>query len=109
MLFRSIYAGQGATAVLAPCVLLWAMLYTLGLILEGRSYAMRFELQRLLLLVPLGTAAMQGGTIAGADAGEVWVACLIYILASIAGLGLCAASRSVSALEQDNKYFKTDS
>jgi len=53
-----IYATHGAQAVLVPCLLLWAHLYTLGLLNEDRPYAARFELLRLFLIVPVGFYAM---------------------------------------------------
>jgi len=52
------YALLGARAVFVPCILLWSQLYTLGLLNEDRAFAKRFELLRLLLLVPVGFYAM---------------------------------------------------
>jgi alkylglycerol monooxygenase len=49
-----VFAIHGAPVVLVPCLLLWANLYTLGLLNEGRPYAARFELVRLFLIVPVG-------------------------------------------------------
>ncbi len=49
-----VFAMHGAQVVLVPCLLLWANLYTLGLLNEGRPYAARFELARLFLIVPVG-------------------------------------------------------
>ncbi len=53
-----LFASAGAGAVLIPCLMLWAQLYTLGLLNEGRAYATRFELLRLLVVVPVGAAAL---------------------------------------------------
>lgn len=52
------FAAKGAQAVLVPCVLLWSILYTLGLLNENRPYAVRFELLRLFVVVPVGVIAM---------------------------------------------------
>ncbi len=52
------FATQGGQFVLVPCLLLWTNLYTLGLLNEGRPYAARFELLRLLLVIPIGFYAM---------------------------------------------------
>lgn len=49
-----VFAAHGTQVVLVPCLLLWANLYTLGLLNEGRPYAARFELVRLFLIVPVG-------------------------------------------------------
>jgi sterol desaturase/sphingolipid hydroxylase (fatty acid hydroxylase superfamily) len=48
------FATQGAQVILVPCLLLWANLYTLGLLNEGRPYATQFELVRLFLIAPVG-------------------------------------------------------
>jgi sterol desaturase/sphingolipid hydroxylase (fatty acid hydroxylase superfamily) len=50
------FAVVGAQAVVIPCVLLWTQLWTIGLINEGRPYAVRAELTRLLIVVPAGIA-----------------------------------------------------
>ena len=52
------FAEQGAGAVVVPCVQLWAALYTLGLLNEGKRYAWLFELIRVLLILPLGVALL---------------------------------------------------
>lgn len=53
-----VFAEKGAQAVLVPCVLLWSILVTLGLLNENRPYAIRFELLRLFVVVPVGVIAM---------------------------------------------------
>ena len=60
MLTADVFASNGTQAVLVPCLLLWSILYTLGLLNEGRPYAARFELLRLVVVVPLGIYAMGG-------------------------------------------------
>ena len=40
----ALFATAGATAVLIPCLLLWALLYTLGMLNEGRPYALRLDM-----------------------------------------------------------------
>jgi len=52
------FASHGAQSVLVPCLLLWTNLYTLGLLNEVRPYAARFELLRLLVVIPIGFYAM---------------------------------------------------
>ena len=54
----ALFASVGAGPVLVPCLMLWAQLYTLGLLNEGRVYATRFELLRLLVVVPTGAIAL---------------------------------------------------
>ena len=48
-----LYASRGPEAVLVPCLLLWAHLYAIGILNEGRAYAIRTEVIRLLLLLPM--------------------------------------------------------
>ncbi len=76
----------GPPAVLLPCLLLWAQLYTLGVINEGRTKALRLETLRVLLIVPIGVALMQiTGDIA--PPGEIlWGTTIAYVVASIVGL-----------------------
>ncbi len=81
-----LYAEQGTTAVLLPCLLLWAALYALGMMTEGRSHAVRFELIRLFVIVPLGVAAMISTAIITTDTAKSWLITVIYVLASAAGL-----------------------
>jgi alkylglycerol monooxygenase len=74
------YATKGAQAVLVPCLLLWANLYTLGLLNEGQRHGARFELLRLLVVLPLGLYAMTSSLIIITPAAGLIVA--IYILVS---------------------------
>jgi sterol desaturase/sphingolipid hydroxylase (fatty acid hydroxylase superfamily) len=71
------FAEAGLEAVLVPCLLLWAQLWTIGLLNEGRRYAVRAELVRLLLVVPAGMALIGGGN---------WPAVIGYVAVSVAWL-----------------------
>jgi hypothetical protein len=68
---------MGAVGVLIPCLMLWAQLWTIGLLNEGREHAVRMELARLLLVVPVGTAALQGA---------FWLVVIAYIGLSLTWL-----------------------
>ena len=81
-----LYAQQGAAVVLVPCLQLWALLYTLGLLDEMRPYALRFEALRLLVIVPLGILAF------GTQAAWLVPTAAGYILASLIGLILIRKS-----------------
>jgi sterol desaturase/sphingolipid hydroxylase (fatty acid hydroxylase superfamily) len=88
-----VFAAAGAKAVLLPCALLWATLYSFGLLSESRPRAYRFELLRLLVILPLGVAGMmQAGLIETPDYSAVWVATVVYILLSALALRLAANS-----------------
>ena len=75
------YATDGVGAVVVPCLLLWAALYSFGVINEGRAGAVRFELARLLLLMPAGFYWIQ--TQAGTQLPlSAWLALAVYSVAS---------------------------
>lgn len=89
----ALFAAAGAGAVLVPCLMLWAQLYTLGLLNEGRAYAARFELLRLLIIVPVGTIVLiLDGRIA-LSPDLIAVVSGGYVIASLAALYL--ASRHI--------------
>jgi hypothetical protein len=48
-----VYAKEGAQAVLIPCIGLWLLLLSLGLLNEGRASARALEFLRLFVIVPL--------------------------------------------------------
>jgi hypothetical protein len=97
----NLYATQGAVAVLLPCGLLWATLYGLGLVSEGRSYARGVEWFRLLCIMPAGTwSLLQAGTIAEQRAGSAWLWLAAYIVVS--GLTLTLSARDEQIMESIN-------
>ena len=96
------YAEQGASTVLVPCLLLWATLYTLGLFTEARSYAVRFELIRLLMIVPLSVAAMLATSLIIESADGAWLIAGIYSLSSVAVLEIATANKHRQAKMTDN-------
>lgn len=73
------FAEQGANAVVVPCCVLWATLYTMGLFTEGKRYAFRLELIRVLLL-PLA------GLLLEASPGWLPLTLAAYTLVSIISL-----------------------
>lgn len=93
----NLFAQSGAEAVLLPCILLWATLYSFGLLSESRSYALRFELVRLFGILPLGIAGMQRLFLLAEEAsGSVWIGTVIYVLISALVLRVAAAPRDVT-------------
>jgi len=76
----------GAQGVLLPCLMLWAQLYGLGLFNEGKSYALRFELFRLLLVTPAGVIGLQLIQAPGIELGNLWGGVLVYVTLSLVGL-----------------------
>ena len=100
-----LFAESGPAAVLAPCLLLWAQLYTVGLLNEGRPYALRLEMVRLLAVVPLGIVALQRGPHVGVDAGVLVGAGALYVAVSLGGLAFASATPYEKKLKQLVKRF----
>ena len=95
------FARSGVTAVFLPCLLLWASLYSFGLLSETRSYAVRLELLRLLAILPLGIAAMMPSTITdAASMSTVWVATAAYSIVSTVCLWVASGHASGEALSR---------
>ena len=83
-----IFALSGLRAALVPVLLLWALLYTVGLLNEGRDYAVRAEVVRLLAVMPLGGIALALDSSLGATPVSIAVAVGAYVVASIGALYL---------------------
>ena len=81
LVVSNMFATRDMGTVLVPCLLLWTHIYTLGLLSEGRSYAVRFEIVRLLIVLPLGAAIFFG---ASSIEPLAWVAA--YVGLSICGV-----------------------
>jgi sterol desaturase/sphingolipid hydroxylase (fatty acid hydroxylase superfamily) len=86
----NVYATQGASAVVLPCLLLGATLYAMGLLSEGRSYAARFEVLRLLVIMPLGVLAMLRIGLLGSLDPLLVAGATTYLIASFIGLSFSA-------------------
>ena len=82
----ALFATSGARAVLVPCVLLWVLLYTLGLLNEGRRYAVRLELARVLVIVPAGMLGIVLTELLPVPSSWLWMGTAAYLAASLAGL-----------------------
>jgi sterol desaturase/sphingolipid hydroxylase (fatty acid hydroxylase superfamily) len=83
-----LYVRGGTWAVLVPCILLWAQLYTLGLINDGRPYAVRFELARLVLVTPLGVTGLVMRSDIGVSGSWLWGLAAAYVLISLVFLSM---------------------
>jgi len=101
----ALFATAGAVAVLLPCVLLWALLYTLGLLNEGRPYGVRFELARVLVIVPAGALGIVLTGQPPAPSAWLWAGIAAYVAASLAGI-----HRAAQEIEKDilNQTLITD-
>jgi sterol desaturase/sphingolipid hydroxylase (fatty acid hydroxylase superfamily) len=76
----NIYAKEGVQAVLIPCIGLWLLLLSLGLLNEGRASARLLEFLRLIVVVPLllwllNMSVMRVGIVA-------WLLAVAYVVGS---------------------------
>jgi sterol desaturase/sphingolipid hydroxylase (fatty acid hydroxylase superfamily) len=96
-----LYLAQGLAAVVLPCLALWFLLYSLGMLNEGRAWARRIELLRLLVVVPalvIAFAATQHDL-----SGAAWVAAAVYVLGSTAWLVMVRFNDNKVVLNQIEK------
>jgi len=92
-----VFVRDGAWAAIVPCLALWVLLLSLGMLNEGRRYARTFEFLRLLLVTP---AILYGIHVTGSGVPELaWGAAAVYVLASSAWL-LLARSQELVAVKQ---------
>lgn len=81
LLISEAFASIGAKQVFIPCLLLWAQLYTLGLLNECRPHATRFELVRLVVVLPVGLLALDLSLLIMTPL--LWSIASLYILGSL--------------------------
>jgi sterol desaturase/sphingolipid hydroxylase (fatty acid hydroxylase superfamily) len=96
-----LFATSGAMAVLLPCVLLWVLLYTLGLLNEGRPYAVRYERARLLVVVPAGILGIVLAGPGAMPAAWLWAGAGVYVAVSLAALQQADRDREKNILNQE--------
>ena len=92
LLIGELYIQGGSSAVLVPCLLLWAQLYSIGLLNEGRPYAKRIELLRVLIAVPLSYLLLvQQGLVTSDSQANGWLIVMVYAIGSAIWLRLLPA------------------
>ena len=96
-----LFATSGATGVLLPCVLLWVLLYTLGLLNEGRPYAARAERARLLVVMPAGVLGIVLASPALLPVAWLWTGTVIYVAASLSALHRASRDSQEYVLNHD--------
>jgi sterol desaturase/sphingolipid hydroxylase (fatty acid hydroxylase superfamily) len=89
----SVFAEQGAAAVLLPCLLLWVTLYSLGMISENRPRARGFEVLRLLVVTPLAILGLDRLGLLEQSV-ILWAVAALYAVVSLA---ILPASRPQAA------------
>lgn len=97
LVILQLIAGGVMRTTVGPCVLLWAQLYLLGLLSEGRASAVRVELLRLLVFNPLVALSLPYTGIAVSGAG--WTLAVVYSLLSLGWILLLKPSFKTIANE----------
>ena len=89
-----LFAEKGANAVIVPCIALWTTLLSLGFLSEMKRFAFRFELVRLLVIVPICVIALGfNGTLSDRQFGVVTANLILASL--IATIVLYLTMRSI--------------
>ena len=88
---------SGARGVIVPCLAVWVLLYSIGMLNEGRERAQSFELLRLLAILPALLLAQH--LTQGPLPQLAWVAAGVYMLASATWL-LLSRSESFIYIKQ---------
>ena len=81
LLISEAFASMSVQYVFVPCILLWSQLYTLGLLNENRAYAVRFELVRLIVVLPIGLLALDTALLTMTPL--LWIIVSSYVLGSL--------------------------
>ncbi|MCO4811012.1 MAG: sterol desaturase family protein [Gammaproteobacteria bacterium] len=90
-----LYQSVGASAVIIPCVALWALLLSLGWLNQGKAFARTVELVRLLVVVPLLLLLAQPAGLA--VNALVWAVTAVYLVVSALWLVRVRKSNEVFA------------
>jgi sterol desaturase/sphingolipid hydroxylase (fatty acid hydroxylase superfamily) len=93
LLIADLYAKAGAVAVIWPCLVLWTQLYTIGLFNEGRVYAARLEVVRLVLVVPVAAGLFVASSAIPVATALLWAVVGGYVVISSVGLLFAAARK----------------
>jgi len=84
----AVFTSAALSTSLVLCLLFWFLVYNLAVINEGRPGAVRLELVRLLVAVPLGALWLARAEPTWFVDAALWPALGGYVALSLAGLGL---------------------
>jgi hypothetical protein len=89
-----LYASQGLQAVILPCILLWALLFSIGMLNDGKRLASGIEVIRLFIVMPLGAWGLLHGTASEWSFSSMAIAVAFYGVVSLGLLGLASNSNT---------------
>ena len=78
-----LYATEGLQAVILPCLLFWALLFSIGMLNDGKRAAAAFEVFRLFVIMPAGFYGLLQGVGSGWPQANAWLALVAYVLVSV--------------------------
>lgn len=93
----ALFASGGLQTVVVPCMLLWAALYSFGVINDGRASAVRLERLRLVIAVPLLCALLPFSATPVGDLMQLVVITGSYVVLSLVSLQLASVARGGTA------------
>ncbi len=79
-----VYASQGLEAVILPCILFWTVLYSIGMLNDGKRFAPEFEMVRLFIVMPAGLYGILQTSGSDWVQTNAWTALVIYSVVSAA-------------------------
>ena len=85
-----LYASQGLQAVILPCILLWALLFSIGMLNDGKQLASGIEVIRLFVVMPLGAWGLMHGIASEWSVSSMAITVSIYGVVSLGLLGLAS-------------------
>jgi sterol desaturase/sphingolipid hydroxylase (fatty acid hydroxylase superfamily) len=92
-----VYSVHGLQAVILPCLLFWTLLFSIGMLNDGKRFAPGFEMFRLFVVMPAGLYGILQGIGSNWPQTSAWMALALYALVSAALLK--PAWKSVSVLQ----------
>jgi len=90
----SVFAADGAMAVLTPCLLLWITLFNLGALNESKPSAVSLEKLRLIAITPAAAVLFHTLGVTGAEPATLAAMAGVYVSASLVALGLATRQGS---------------
>jgi hypothetical protein len=79
-----VYATQGLEAAVLPCILFWTLLYSIGMLNDGKRFSAEFEMFRLFIVMPAGMYGLLHSSGSDWAPTNAWTALVIYAVVSAA-------------------------
>lgn len=77
-----VYATQGLQGVVVPCLMFWVLLFSIGMLNDGKRSAAGFETFRLFVMMPAGLYLLLQGVGSNWSQTGAWIALGLYLALS---------------------------